>query len=122
MGLRPTQGDEKRLLFSNDSAWKHRPPLCHLDRSVPGFPTSLLLATTTSAALRIESRMQIINATDLDRKSGGAQWRDLRFSGPFLEMFFDRADPDFLLRIASNRHVCGSRYICGSFSGYSYPL
>jgi len=24
--------------------------------------------------------MQLINATDLDRKSGGAQWRDLRFS------------------------------------------
>jgi hypothetical protein len=53
MGLRPTQGDEKRLLFSNYSHWKDRPPLCHLDRSV-------------------------------------AQWRDLRFSGPFLEMFFDR--------------------------------
>jgi hypothetical protein len=32
--------------------------------------------------------MQTINATGLDRKSGGAQWRDLRFSGPFLEMFF----------------------------------
>ena len=29
-------------------------------------------------------------ATDLDRKSGGAQWRDPRFSVPFLEMFFDR--------------------------------
>src|SRR6202042_186253 len=50
-----------------------------------------LLATTTSAALRRESRMQIIKATGLDRKSGGAQWRDLRFSGPFLGMFFDRA-------------------------------
>jgi hypothetical protein len=24
--------------------------------------------------------MQIIKATDLDRKSGGAQWRDLQFS------------------------------------------
>ena len=24
----------------------------------------------------------------LDRSSEGAQWRDLRFSGPFLEMFF----------------------------------
>jgi hypothetical protein len=23
--------------------------------------------------------MQILNATGLDRKSGGAQWRDLRF-------------------------------------------
>jgi hypothetical protein len=33
MGLRPTQGDEKRILLSNYSAWKHRPPLCHLDRS-----------------------------------------------------------------------------------------
>ena len=33
--------------------------------------------------------MMLINATALDRKSGGAQWRDLRFSGPFLEMFFD---------------------------------
>jgi hypothetical protein len=53
MGLPPTQGDEKRLLFSNYSPWKHRPTLCHLDRSA-------------------------------------AQWRDLRFSGPFLEIFFDR--------------------------------
>ena len=49
-----------------------------------------LLATTTCAALRKESRMQIIKATGLDRKSGGAQWRDLRFGGSFLEMFFDR--------------------------------
>ena len=56
MGLRSTQGDEKRLLFSNYSPWKHRPPLCHLDRSA-------------------------------------AKWRDLRFSGPFLGMFFDRAYP-----------------------------
>jgi hypothetical protein len=36
-----------------------------------------LLATSTCAALRRESRMQIPNATGLDRKSGGAQWRDL---------------------------------------------
>jgi hypothetical protein len=85
--------------------WKHCPSLCHLDRSA-------------------------------------AQWRDLRFDGPFLEMFFERgimgqgppkamkngscsattlpgsaisplviptgADPDFLLRAASDVHVCGS--------------
>ena len=31
-----------------------------------------LRATTTGAALRRESRMQIIKATGLDRKSGGA--------------------------------------------------
>src|ERR1700728_684279 len=29
-------------------------------------------------------------------------------SGPFLEMFFERAYPDFLLRAASDVHVCGS--------------
>ena len=52
MGLRPTEGDEKQLPFSNYSPWKHRPPLCHPDRSE-------------------------------------AQWRDLRFGGSPLEMFFD---------------------------------
>jgi hypothetical protein len=36
-----------------------------------------LLATTTCAALHKESRMQIIKATGLYRKSGGAQRRDL---------------------------------------------
>src|SRR5580658_7879327 len=36
MGLRPTQGDEKRVLFSNYCCWKRRPPLCHLDRSSEG--------------------------------------------------------------------------------------
>jgi hypothetical protein len=42
-----------------------------------------LLETTTYAALLKESRTQIIEATGLDRKSGGgAQWRDLRFSLP----------------------------------------
>jgi hypothetical protein len=36
MGLRPTQGDEKRVLFPNDCCWKRRPPLCHLDRRSHG--------------------------------------------------------------------------------------
>ena len=63
MDLWPTQGDEKRLLFSNDCRWRHRPPLCHLDRSA-------------------------------------AQWRDLRFSGPFWGMFSTERNPDFLLRTA----------------------
>ena len=36
MGLRPAQGDEKRVLFSNYTQWKRRPPLCHLDRSSEG--------------------------------------------------------------------------------------
>ena len=47
-----------------------------------------LLATTTCAALPKESRMQIIEATGLDRKSGAAQWRDLRFNGLRMEMFY----------------------------------
>src|ERR1700685_427403 len=33
MGLRSTQGDEKHLLSTNRSPWKHRPPLCHPERS-----------------------------------------------------------------------------------------
>src|ERR1700722_17844384 len=36
MGQRPTQGDEKRVLFRNYRCWKRRPPLCHLDRSSEG--------------------------------------------------------------------------------------
>jgi len=35
--------------------------------------------------------MRPVNAAKLHRKSGGAQPRDLRFSEPFLGMFFDRA-------------------------------
>jgi hypothetical protein len=33
MGLRPTQGDEKRHLASSLSTWERRSTLCHLDRS-----------------------------------------------------------------------------------------
>jgi hypothetical protein len=33
MGLRPTQGDEKRLFSSNHSPWNRRPSLCHPERS-----------------------------------------------------------------------------------------
>jgi hypothetical protein len=33
MALRPTQGGEKRFLFSNHCRWRRRTPLCHLDRS-----------------------------------------------------------------------------------------
>jgi hypothetical protein len=37
------------------------------------------LTTNTYAALRKESRMNFIDATELDGKSGGAEWRDLLF-------------------------------------------
>jgi hypothetical protein len=39
------------------------------------------------APFRKEGRMKCTNATKVHRKSGGAQWRDLQFYGPFLEMF-----------------------------------
>jgi hypothetical protein len=72
--------------------------------------------------------MMLINATTLDRKSGGAQWRDLCVDAFPWECFsterlwawathlksggysliFDGAYPDFLLRAASDVHVCGS--------------
>jgi hypothetical protein len=77
MGLGPTQGDEKRVLFSNYSPWKRRSPLCHLDRSVPGFPTSRCWRRPRVRLSLKESRMETIRTTGLHRKSGGAQWRDL---------------------------------------------
>jgi hypothetical protein len=45
------------------------------------------LDKTTSAPFRKEGRMQCTNAAKFHRKSGGAQWRDLQFRGPLLEMF-----------------------------------
>jgi hypothetical protein len=65
MGLRPTEGDEKRL--------------------VPA--TTLYGIVTLSLSSRPERR-------------------DLRFRGPFVEMFFDRAYPDFLPCRTRNAHVC----------------
>jgi hypothetical protein len=35
-----------------------------------------------------------------------AERRDLRFRGPFVEMFFDRAYPDFLPRRTRKVHLC----------------
>ena len=42
--------------------------------------------------------MRSANAIKVHRKSGEAERRDLRFRGPLVEMFFDRAYPDFLPR------------------------
>jgi hypothetical protein len=52
------------------------------------IPSFVAIARTTGAVSLKGNRMKLINATILDRKSGGAQWRDLRFNGPFLEMVF----------------------------------
>ena len=59
------------------------PPLS----SRPGFPAT---QCWTKPRLRLslkERRMECAKATNLNRKSGGAQPRDLRFSRPYLEMF-----------------------------------
>ena len=96
MGRRPTQGDEKRLSCSNCSPWARYPPPCHPERSrgtcgsadLSGkcFSTErtrisyfALLTTSTCVALRRETRMQLINATKLHRKSGVPEWSDLQF-------------------------------------------
>jgi hypothetical protein len=46
------------------------------------------LDTAACAPFRKERRMKCINAMNLNRKFGGAQPRDLQFSGPFVGMFF----------------------------------
>jgi hypothetical protein len=107
MGFRPTQGDEKRLLFSNYSLWKRLSPLCHLDRSAAQwrdlrfhgpflgmfFDRGVMGFRPTQGD---EKRLLFGNycpskhcppLCHLDRSA--AKWRDLRFSGPFLGMFFD---------------------------------
>jgi hypothetical protein len=53
--------------------------ICHPDRSEPGFPATRHTPAATCAAFSKESRMKFPNATNFDRKSGVAQWRDLRF-------------------------------------------
>jgi hypothetical protein len=60
------------------------PQNCHPDRSVPGFPATRHSPTATCAAFGKESRMQFANATNLHRKSVGAEWRDLLFLFRFL--------------------------------------
>jgi hypothetical protein len=53
--------------------------ICHPHRSVPGFPVTRHSLAATCAVFSKESRMKFANATNFDRKSGVAQWRDLRF-------------------------------------------
>jgi hypothetical protein len=57
------------------------PQNCHPDRSVPGFPATRHSPAATCAAFSKESCKKFANATDLNRKCGVAQWRDLLFSG-----------------------------------------
>jgi hypothetical protein len=86
MGLRPTQGDEKRL-----------------------GPTTIFYGTVAlSFVIPSEAEGSAVLRTfrgDVFRQSE-AEWRDLRFRGPFVETFFDRAYPDFLPRSTGHDRVC----------------
>jgi hypothetical protein len=75
--------------------------------SRPGFPATQHWTKPRVRLSLKERRITFANATKFNRKSGGAQPRDLQFSGPLLEMFFDRAYPDFLPRSTGHDHVCG---------------
>jgi hypothetical protein len=79
------------IIRSIESKWKRYPPLCHPDRSVPGFPATLHWTRPRVRLSVKERRMKSINATKFHRKSGGGKSRDLQFRRPLLEMFFDRA-------------------------------
>jgi hypothetical protein len=99
MGLRPTQGDEKRLgpattlygtvalPFVIPTEAKRSGGICSsADLSWKCFSTErtriscrAALDMAACAAFVKESRMKIDNATKLNRKSGVARWRDLRF-------------------------------------------
>jgi hypothetical protein len=77
MGLRTTQGDEKPLRSSNHCLWNRCPFLCHPERTRISYLTALTDATYV--VLPKENHMRLAKATTLDRKSGVAEWRDLRF-------------------------------------------
>jgi hypothetical protein len=68
--MRPTQGDEKRLLPNNHFHGSGALPF--VIPSVPGFPTSPLSPATTHVVLPKENHMQLTEAATLDRKSGEA--------------------------------------------------
>jgi hypothetical protein len=121
MGLRPAQGDENGFCpatalygsaalpfvipsgakrsggicssadlywkcFSTEWSWACGPPK---EMKNAFYPATVLYG---SAAPPLSSR---------------AQPRDLQFRGPFLEMFFDGAYPDFLLLYRRQGRVCG---------------
>jgi hypothetical protein len=102
MGLRPTQGNEKRLGPATTLYGAVTLPLSSRaqPRDLQFFPPATnaqlevelssrpkrtqisylaALATATYAPFRRERRMKCASATKFHRKSGGAEWRDLLF-------------------------------------------
>ena len=73
------------------------------DRQVNAAPVQKLLSpearpyplSSRPERTRISYFTLLATTTCLHRKSGGAQWRDLRSSGPFLAMFFRESQSRF---------------------------
>ena len=81
--LRCAPVETTKLWPTAPSSPRDRGPLLnHFVVSTGAYPDFPLrdAGKITYAALRIESRMELINATGLNGKSGGAQWTDLRSS------------------------------------------
>jgi len=94
MGLRPTQGDEKRLLSSNRSLRK-RPSLCHppARRAVGAYPDFLLRGTKDDLVCGFHQGKphELCGTIALNRKSGAAE--DLQFSQPTSHPLWKRRSP-----------------------------
>jgi len=73
---------------------------CHLDRTRISCHAALDIATY--AAFIKESRMKFASATNFYRKSGVAEWRDLRFS------FSSHADSKALMSPRAVWYGCSS--------------
>jgi hypothetical protein len=80
-----------RVVSSNRSLSMRRPPLCHPERTRISYYAAPKM--TSFAAFIKESRMSFAEPTGLNRKSGAAEGSAVP-RGPFLEMFFDRANPE----------------------------
>jgi hypothetical protein len=104
MGLRPTQGDEKRLLSSNRSPWKRRTPLCHPERTRISYYAAPEMATC--AAFIEESRMKFADPTKLDRKSGAAEGSAVPRT--FLGNVFRQSVTRISYRAAPNKSTCAA--------------
>jgi hypothetical protein len=79
MGLRPTPKVMKNAWVRHPRFMEPLPFPCHPDRSVPRFPTSPLSQRQRMRLSFKESRTKSTIAANLERKSGGAERRDLRF-------------------------------------------
>src|SRR5580658_3055443 len=108
-GLRSTQGDEKRVLFSTHTQWKRRPSLCHLDRSAAewrdlrcqrslpgnvfrpekswpfGPPKAMKNGSCSATTVAGSAALPFVISTGAQRSG-----EICGVSGPFLGMFFDR--------------------------------